>query len=156
MFVNSFRLSNHNITDPTWELASEGASIWASAVHRPVGIVAGDGNIDFSASLALSDHPRAWAGFLNARWWVTSELIDQYGLLAFCRQADAACNARASDLIGERKGWSCEIEAQRFLAGMAGPILRVKTYFVAPKGADAEQTCSRNLGRSRSIEAATG
>jgi 4-amino-4-deoxy-L-arabinose transferase-like glycosyltransferase len=140
MLLNSFRLSNHNIVDPTWEVASEGASIWASALHRPVGIVAGDGVIDFSGTLVLSDHPRAWAGFSDA-WWVTPELIDKYGVLAFCRERDTACNSRANDLIGERKGWSCDIEARRFLLGMAGPLLRVKAYFVPPKGSDAEQIC---------------
>jgi Dolichyl-phosphate-mannose-protein mannosyltransferase len=140
MLVNSFRLSSHNVVDPTQELASEGASIWTSTLHRPVGIVAGDGLIDFSASLTVSDHPRAWAGFRDA-WWVTPELIDKSGVLAFCREADARCNSRASDLISERKGWSCEISAKRFLLGMVGPILRVKAYFVPPKGADAEQSC---------------
>jgi hypothetical protein len=140
MLVNSFRLSSHNVVDPTRELASEGASIWTSALHRPVGIVAGDGLIDFSASLTVSDHPRAWANFRDA-WWVTPELIDESGVLAFCREADARCNSRASDLISERKGWSCNIQARRFLLGMVGPILRVNAYFVPPKGADAKQTC---------------
>jgi 4-amino-4-deoxy-L-arabinose transferase-like glycosyltransferase len=140
ILVNSFRLSSHNVVDPTQELASEGASIWVSALHRPVGIVAGDRFIDFSASLTLSDHPPAWAGFSDA-WWVTREVIDKRGVLAFCREADARCNSRAGDLIGERKGWSCDIEARRFLLGLVGPILRVKAYFVPPKGADAEQTC---------------
>jgi dolichyl-phosphate-mannose-protein mannosyltransferase len=140
MLVNSFRLSSHNVVDPTQELASQGASIWANALYRPVGIVAGDGFIDFSASLTLSDHPRAWARFSDA-WWVTPELIDKHGVLAFCRESDARCNSRASNLVGERNGWSCDIEARRYLLGMAGPILRVKAYFVPPKGADAEQTC---------------
>jgi hypothetical protein len=140
MLVNSFRLSNHNIVDPTWELASEGSSIWASAVHRPVGIVAGDGFIDLSASLALSGHPRAWAKF-GADWWITPELIDQRGVLAFCRESDAVCNSRASDLIGKQKGWRCEIGARRSLLGMVGPTLRVKVYFVPPKGADVKQSC---------------
>src|SRR5262249_30289656 len=87
----------------------------------------------------LSDHPRAWAGFSDA-WWVTPELIDKYGVLAFCRETDTACNSRANDLIGERKGWSCGIEARRFLLGMAGPLLRGKASFVPPKCSDAEQT----------------
>jgi 4-amino-4-deoxy-L-arabinose transferase-like glycosyltransferase len=140
MLVNSFRVSNHNIVDPTYELASKGASIWASALHRPVGIVAGDGFIDFSASLTLSDHPRAWAGFSDS-WWITPEFIDQNGILAFCREADAHCNSRARDLASERNGWSCDIEARRFLWGMAGPTLPVRAYIVPPKGADAKQTC---------------
>ena len=113
----------------------------ASALHRPVGIVAGDGFIDFSASLTLSDHPRAWAKFSDA-WWITPELIANRGVLAFCRGADASCNSRASDLVGEHDGWSCDIEARRFLLGMIGPMLRVKAYFVPPKGADAEPTCN--------------
>src|SRR5262249_13886645 len=80
MLVTGSSLSSHNVVDPTHELASEGASIWASALHRPIGIVAGDGFIDFSASLTLSDHPRAWAGF-NDAWWITPELIDKDGVL---------------------------------------------------------------------------
>src|SRR5262249_2592322 len=51
VLVTTFRQSNHNKVDPTWELASEGASIWTQAVHGPIGIVAGDGSIDFAASL---------------------------------------------------------------------------------------------------------
>src|SRR5262249_29151934 len=141
MLVNSFRLSSHNVVDPTYELASEGAAVWNSALHRPVGIVAGDRLIGFSASLTLPDHPRAWAKFSDA-WWVTPELIDERGVLAFCRGVDASCNSRAGDLIAERKGWSCSIQARRFLLGMMGPILRVKAYIVPPRGVDAEQSCN--------------
>jgi hypothetical protein len=144
MLVYSFRLSNHNVVDPTSELASEGASIWTKAVRRPIGIVAGDGFIDLSASLSLPSHPRAWPKF-TATWWITPGLIDQYGVLAFCREADAACNSRASDLIGERNGWNCEVGAQRSLFGMTGPFVRVKAYFVPPKGSDAEQICTSFL-----------
>src|SRR5262249_7022914 len=141
MLVNSFRLSSHNVVEPTYELASKGASIWDGALHRPVAIVAGDRLIGFSASLTIPDHPRAWAGVSDV-WWVTAELIDKSGVLVFCREADARCNSRAGDLISERKGWSCSIQARRFLLGMMGPILRVKAYIVPPRGVDAEQSCN--------------
>jgi hypothetical protein len=126
-------------------LAREAASIWGRAIHRPVGIVAGDGFIDFSASLALPDHPRAWQAF-GSQWWITPELIDQLGVLAFCREADTKkdkdCNATSSKLVRERNGWTCQIEARRSLWGMTGPLLRVHAYFVPPKMVEAEQLCT--------------
>jgi hypothetical protein len=141
MLATEFRKSNHDIVEPTQELAREAASIWDRAIHRPVGIVAGDGAIDFSASLALPDHPRAWQAF-KRQWWITPELIDQRGVLAFCREADIACNATSSKLVRERNGWTCQIEVRRSLWGMTGPLLRVHAYFVPPKMVEAEQTCT--------------
>jgi 4-amino-4-deoxy-L-arabinose transferase-like glycosyltransferase len=145
MLVTGFRQANHNIVEPTQELAREAASIWGRAIHRPVGIVAGDGFIDFSASLALPDHPRAWQAF-GSQWWITPELIDQLGVLAFCREADTNkdkdCNATSSKLVRERNGWTCQIEARRSLWGMTGPLLRVHAYFVPPKMVEAEQLCT--------------
>jgi hypothetical protein len=145
MLATGFRQANHNIVEPTQELAREAASIWGKAIHRPIGIVAGDGAIGFSASLALPDHPRVWEAFGSRRqpeWWITPELIDQRGVLAFCREADKACNATSSKLVRERNGWTCQIEGRRSLGGMTGPLLRVHVYFVPPKMVEAEQTCT--------------
>jgi 4-amino-4-deoxy-L-arabinose transferase-like glycosyltransferase len=144
MLATEFRKSNHNIVEPTQELAREAALIWGRAIHRPVGIVAGDGPIGFSASLALPDHPRVWEAFGSRppEWWITPELIDQRGVLAFCRAADMNCNATSGKLIRERNGWTCQIEARRSLWGMTGPLLRVHAYFVPPKMVEAEQTCT--------------
>jgi 4-amino-4-deoxy-L-arabinose transferase-like glycosyltransferase len=141
MLAIGFRQLNHNIVEPRQELAREAASIWGRAIHRPVGIVAGDGAIDFSASLALPDHPRAWAKF-GRDWWITPKLIDQRGVLAFCREADTACNATSRNFVRERNGWTCQVEARRSLWGMTGPLLRVHAYFVPPKMVEAEQTCT--------------
>jgi 4-amino-4-deoxy-L-arabinose transferase-like glycosyltransferase len=141
MLATGFHQKNHNIVEPTQELAREAASIWGRAIQRPVGIIAGDGFIDFSASLALPDHPRAWEGFAR-QWWITPELIDQWGVLAFCREADANCNVNSDKLIRERNGWTCQIETRRSLWGMTGPLLRVHAYFVPPKLVTAEQVCT--------------
>ena len=141
MLATSFWQSNHNIVEPTRELAREGASIWAKAVHRPVGIVAGDGFIDLSASLALPDHPRAWPEFGNV-WWITPELVEKSGVLVFCRETDMHCSAISSKMILERNGWMCQIQGRRSLLGMRGPLLRVHAYFVPPKMSETAQTCT--------------
>jgi 4-amino-4-deoxy-L-arabinose transferase-like glycosyltransferase len=140
ILVSSFRQLNHNIVSPTWELAFQGASIWTHAVHSPIDIVAGDPIIDFAASLALPEHPRAWPKF-GGVWWISPKLVDRYGVLAFCRQADTACNSFARTLAAGRNGWSCEFNARRSLLGMTGPILSVNAYFVPPKGSGAVQSC---------------
>jgi len=142
MLTNSFRQSSHNIVEPTRELAAKAASIWWRAVHRPVDIVAGDQKIDVAASLALPDHPRAWLKFNHSYWWITPDLVDGAGVLAFCRETDEGCNAISRRLIRERNGWSCAIEARRSLFGMTGPLLRIHVYFVPPKIVEAEQTCT--------------
>ena len=144
MLATSFRQANHNIVEPTQELAREAASIWDRAIHRPVGIVAGDGPIDMSASLALADHPRAWP-FQND-WWITPQLVEKNGVLAFCREADTHCNAISGKMVRERNGWTCQIEDRRSLWGMTGPILKVRVYFVPPKTVEAVQTCTPGSG----------
>jgi hypothetical protein len=141
MLATAFRQHRHITVEPIQELAREGASIWGKAIQRPVGIVAGDGFIGFSSSLALPDHPRVWQAF-GSQWWITPELVDEDGLLAFCRESDAHCNATSERFIRERNGWICQIEARRSLWGMTGPLLRVNTYFVPPKMVAAEQTCT--------------
>ena len=86
MLATGFRQANHNIVEPTQELAREAASIWDRAIHRPIGIVAGDGFIGFSASLALPDHPRVWEAFESRRqpeWWITPELMTSGGYWLF-------------------------------------------------------------------------
>jgi hypothetical protein len=141
MLATAFRQSSHNIVVPTREFAREAASIWHRAVHRPVGIVAGDGRIDMAASLALPEHPHAWPTLENP-WWITPALIDQQGVLAFCREADTVCNTTFSNFVRERDGWTCSIEGRRSLWGMTGPLFRVRLYLVPPKMVEAEQTCT--------------
>ena len=56
-----FAQANHNIVEPRHELARDAAMVWAKAVGRPIGIVAGDHNFAVAASVELPDHPRAWS-----------------------------------------------------------------------------------------------
>ena len=141
MLATQFRRSDHNVVEPTKELALQAASIWGKAIDRPVGVVAGDPAMDMSASLALPDHPRAWANFVN-HWWITPELIDQRGLLAFCREENKPCNATGNRLVREHDGWTCQIQGHRSLLGMTGPPLKIQVYFVPPKTVEAKETCT--------------
>jgi hypothetical protein len=130
--VTDFRNGNEKATDPIPEITRLAEDIWHSTIGTPVVIAAGEHRYSVGASLAMSDHPRAWTSY-RSYWWITPSLVDEKGALGFCRQIDKDCMVDSERLVAERNGWSCKLTMHRTLYGIEGPPHTISVYFLPPR-----------------------
>ena len=130
--VVDFRAGNDKATEPIPEISRSAEDIWHATIGTPVVIAAGEHRFAVGASLAMADHPRAWPNYQSA-WWVPSALVDEKGVVTFCRPADKTCKQRSEALVAERNGWTCSLTMHRTLFGMEGRPHTMMVYFIPPR-----------------------
>lgn len=140
LLMSRFRQSEGTASEPRHEVAASAIAVWRQATTQPLHIVAGEHRFAMAAHLVAVERPRVWSMFEEPTPWITPALIDRHGMLALCLPGSRLCGEAMRQLVG-RRGWLCEVSAQRSWRGVVGPRLVLAVVIVPPQGVPVDGRC---------------